>query len=75
MKDIESGFIFLGQNWNGAEAVKIQKQVHKFYGFTPVDQLYFNWQYTDDIYDESKDSYKDAVHALDDIFDIRTLLK
>jgi len=75
VKDIESGFIFLGQNWNGSEAVKIQKQVHKFYGFTPVDQLYFNWQYTDDIYEESKDSYKDAVHALDDIFDIRTLLK
>ena len=74
VKDIESGFIFIGQNWNGADVVKTQKQVHEFYGFTPVDELYFNWQFTDDADDESKDSYKEAVHALDNIIDIRTLL-
>lgn len=74
VKDIESGFIFIGQNWNGAEVVKLQKKVHEFYGFKPADQLYFNWQYTEDIYDESQDSYKDAVHALDNIIDERTLL-
>lgn len=74
VKDIESGFIFIGQNWNGANVVKTQKQVHEFYGFKPVDELYFNWQFTDDIEDESKDSYKEAVHALDNIIDIRTLL-
>ena len=74
VKDIESGFIFIGQNWNGAEVVKLQKKVHEFYGFKPADQLYFNWQYTDDMYEESQDSYKDAVHALDNIIDERTLL-
>ena len=74
VKDIESGFIFIGQNWNGANVVKTQKQVHEFYGFKPVDELYFNWQYTDDIEDESKESYKTAVNALDNIIDIRTLL-
>ena len=74
VKDIESGFVFIGQNWNGAEVVKLQKEVHELYGFKPVNQLYFNWQYTDDMYDESKDSYKDAVHALDNIIDERTLL-
>ena len=74
VKDIESGFIFIGQNWNGANVVKTQKQVHEFYGFTPVDELYFNWQFTDDAEDESQDSYKEAVHALDNIIDIRTLL-
>jgi hypothetical protein len=74
IKDIESGFIFIGQNWNGSNVVKTQKQVHNFYGFKPVDLLYFNWQYTEDVNDESKDSYKDAAHALDDIIDIRTLL-
>ena len=74
VKDIESGFIFLGQNWNGAEVAKLQKQVHKFYGFKPVDQLYLNWQYTDDMYDESQDSYKDAVHALDNILDTKDIL-
>lgn len=74
VKDIESGFIFLGQNWNGSDVVKTQKKVHEFYGFTPADELYFNWQYTDDVYDETKDSYKDAVHALDNIFDPKYLL-
>ena len=74
VKDIESGFIFIGQNWNGAEVVKLQKQVHEFYGFTPVNELYFNWQYTQDVLEESKDSYLDAVHALDNIIQDRTLL-
>jgi multimeric flavodoxin WrbA len=74
IKDIESGFIFIGQNWNGANVVKTQKQVHEFYGFKPADELYFNWQFTDDADDESKDSYKEAVNALDNIIDIRTLL-
>ena len=74
VKDIESGFIFIGQNWNGANVVKTQKQVHEFYGFKPVDKLYFNWQYTEDAEDESKESYKKAINALDNIIDIRTLL-
>jgi hypothetical protein len=74
IEGIESGFIFIGQNWNGSNVVKLQKQVHEFYGFKPADELYFNWQYTEDIEDESKDSYKDAAKALDNIFDIRDLL-
>lgn len=74
VKDIESGFIFIGHNWRVQDVVKIQRQVHEFYGFKPADQLYFNWQYTDDMYEESQDSYKDAVHALDNIIDERTLL-
>lgn len=75
VKNIISGFIFIGQNWNGSEVVKLQKKVHEFYGFKPIDSLYFNWQYTLDSSDESKISYKDAVHALDDIIDNRTLDK
>lgn len=74
IRDIESGFIFLGQNWNGDHVVKTQKQVHSFYGFKPVNALYFNWQFTKDANDESRDSYREAAHALDDIIDIRTLL-
>ena len=74
VEGIESGFIFIGQNWNGSNVVKTQKQVHEFYGFKPVDELYFNWQYTEDMNEESKDSYKDAAKALNNIIDIRTLL-
>jgi multimeric flavodoxin WrbA len=75
VKNIESGFIFIGQNWNGSQVVKVQKKVHEFYGFKPADALYFNWQYTQDILDESKASYKEAVTALDNIINNRTLNK
>jgi len=70
---MDAGFIFIGQNWNGAEVVKTQKQVHSFYGFKTPNELYFNWQYTTEVDDESKESYKDAVHALDNIINERTL--
>lgn len=73
VEDMDAGFIFIGQNWNGAEVVKLQKQVHSFYGFKTPNELYFNWQYTTDVDDESKESYKDAVHALDNIINERTL--
>jgi len=74
VKDIESGFIFIGHNWNVNNVVKTQKQVHEFYGFKPADELYFGWQFTEDEEDESKQGYKEDVHSLDNITDIRTLL-
>lgn len=74
VKDIESGFIFIGHNWNVKEVIKTQKQVHTFYGFKPVSELYFGYQYTEDSLDETKEGYKEDVHSLDDIIDIRTLL-
>lgn len=74
IKDIESGFIFIGHNWNVHNVVKTQKQVHKFYGFKPSDKLYFGWQFTEDAEDETQEGYKEDVHSLDDIIDIRTLL-
>lgn len=62
IEDIESGFICVGQNWNGENVTKTQKEVHRFYGFKPNNQLYWNWQYTKDAYDETKSSYKKS-HA------------
>ena len=58
VKDIETGFICVGQNWNGENVTKMQKEVHKFYGFKPNDDLYWNWQYTKDSKDETQESYK-----------------
>jgi len=58
VKDIETGFICIGQNWNGEEVTKTQMKVHEFYGFKPNKNLYWNWQYTKDVYDESESSYK-----------------
>jgi multimeric flavodoxin WrbA len=60
IKDIESGFICTGQNWNGESVNEIQKQVHKFYGFKPNNDLYWNWQYTKNAKDETQKSYKNS---------------
>jgi multimeric flavodoxin WrbA len=58
IKDINSGFICVGQNWNGKNVVETQKKVHQFFGFKPNNRLYWNWQYTDDVKDETKISYQ-----------------
>lgn len=60
VKNIESGFICVGQNWNGENVTKLQKDVHKFYGFKPNNNFYWNWQYTKKVTDETLNSYKNA---------------
>jgi multimeric flavodoxin WrbA len=60
IKDINSGFICVGQNWNGEVVSETQKDVHKFYGFKPNNDLYWNWQYTKNVNDESQQSYKNS---------------
>ena len=62
IKDIESGFICVGQNWNGENVTEVQKNVHEFYGFKPNDKLYWNWQYTKDENDETQKSYKKSYN-------------
>lgn len=58
VKNIETGFICVGQNWNGENVTELQKEVHRFYGFKPNDSLYWNWQFTKDATDESQKSYE-----------------
>jgi len=58
VKDIETGFICTGQNFNGETVNDLQKKVHEFYGFKPNNTLYWNWQYTKDVNDETQKSYK-----------------
>ena len=60
IKDIESGFICVGQNWNGEVVNNTQMKVHEFYGFKVNTDLYWNWQYTKNSNDESLKSYKDS---------------
>ena len=70
VKNIEAGFICIGQNWNGPEVVKTQKQVHEFYGFKTPDTLYWNWQYTEDELDETQESYKKSASEFKKTFKI-----
>lgn len=58
IKNIESGYICTGQNWNGNNVVDTQKESHEYYGFKINDSLYWNWQFTKDSDDETQKSYK-----------------
>lgn len=60
LKDKDAGFIAIGQNFNGQEVVKLQKKIHEFFGFKTPDELYWNWQYTKNVEDESQESYKNS---------------
>lgn len=59
LKDKECGVVAVGHNWNGEEAVKLEKEVLSFFGFKTPNQLSFNWQFTKDKSDETKKGYKD----------------
>lgn len=66
VKDISAGIILTGQNWNGSNVIDTQKQVLKFYGFDLPDDISWNWQYTNNSNDESKESYKKAITEFQD---------
>jgi len=66
----EAGCVVIGQNWNSEQVMETQKQVYEFYGFEVPDELSFYWQYTQDILDESQDSYEEAPKKFSEIFNI-----
>lgn len=68
LADKDAGIVVVGQNWNGAEVLRTQKQVLGYFGFRVDDNLCFDWQYTDDPDDESDGSYKAATPAFEDAF-------
>lgn len=60
LKDKESGVVAVGQNWNGKDAVKLEKEVLDFFGFKTPNELSFNWQFLQDPNNESKKEYKNS---------------
>ena len=70
VKNIDAGLICIGQNWNGNVVVETQKKVLEFYGFKTPDILFWNWQFTTNAYDESKESYEEAYPAFEKEFNL-----
>lgn len=68
VKDIDSGFIATGQNWNGKDVTQTQKEVLQFFGFKTPNELFWNWQFTDNALDETKRSYNKATTIFDNTF-------
>jgi len=71
VEGIQSGMISVGQNFNGVKVIELQKEIHKFYGFNINNKLYWNWQYTDNVSDETQKSYKEAYKSFVKDFDIK----
>jgi multimeric flavodoxin WrbA len=70
VQGIDAGFICIGQNWNGEQVVKTQVDVLSFYGFKTPPQLSFNWQYTENPLDETRESYENSRDAFNYVFDL-----
>lgn len=70
VKDICAGIIFVGQQWNGEQVVETQKQVLKFYGFKVVEDICWNWQYSNNPNLETKESYIKGVESFNKQFDL-----
>lgn len=64
---IDAGVIMVGHNWNGDKVVKTEKEVLSFFGFNVVDDLCWNWCFTD-AKDESQNSYKKAAKEFKKLF-------
>jgi len=74
LKDKDAGIVAIGHNWNGKEAVKLEKRVLSFFGFKTPEVLSFNWQYLSNSSDESQSGYKkDYKSFLEDFNFIESL--
>jgi multimeric flavodoxin WrbA len=65
---IDSGIIATGHNWNEEEVISVQKKVLGFFGFKVAEKLCWFWRYTDDVGDESPQSYKKATPEFEKSF-------
>lgn len=64
---IDAGIIMVGHNWNGDKIIKTEKEVLSFFGFNVVDDLCWNWSFTN-ANDESQDSYKKVAKKFKELF-------
>lgn len=60
IKGKKAGFICIGQNYGGAQVSSLQHLVLGDYGFDVPENLFWNWQYTDDESDDTAESYEKA---------------
>ena len=68
VSNIDAGLILIGQNWNGKDVLETQKQVLKYFGFKTPDEMFWNWQYTQNATLETKESYKKAYTTFEKQF-------
>lgn len=68
LKNIDCGVISVGHNWNGDEAVYHEKEVLGFFGFKTPKELFWSYQWTDEVTDETKSGYNKDIKDFQKIF-------
>ena len=61
LENIDCGIISTGHNWNGQEAIELEKKVLTFFGFNVVNNICWSYQWTKDSKDETLKGYKQDV--------------
>ena len=75
VENIDIGVISVGHNWNGEEAIRLEKKVMEFYGFKTPNELFWSYQWTKEAEDESLSGYKKDAKDFDDEFDFIRIVK
>jgi multimeric flavodoxin WrbA len=75
LENKECGVIAVGHNWNGENAIELEKQVLNFFGFKVPEELSFNWQYTKSVLDETSQGYKEDYKKFLSVFAFTKTLK
>ncbi len=68
LKDKDCWIIVINQNWRGKEVLDVQKQVLSYIWFNIVNDLSWNWQFTQDVDDERDSSYIRAYIEFEETF-------
>jgi hypothetical protein len=61
LKKLEAGIVVFGHNWNDRRVLETQKKNFEWFRWKTPDALSFDWQYTRDAEEESRESYCDAI--------------
>lgn len=75
LKNIDAGLITIGHNWNGKEAVELEKNVLEFFGFNCPEELSWSYQWTQNAKDESAAGYKRDIQDFELEFPFVKLVK
>lgn len=70
LKKLEAGIVLFGHNWNDLQVLKTQKKNFEWFGWRTPDALSFNWQYTNNAEEESRQSYCDAIGDFEKLIQI-----
>ena len=70
LRKLEAGIVLFGHNWNDQQVLRTQRKNFEWFGWKTPDALSFNWQYTRDAEEESRESYCDAIEEFKELVQI-----